>query len=92
MTKRQKTKVDSNILLLDVPKMIIEKYKGMSVNDQVLPILSNQKINAYLKEVGDLCEVDKELTFHLARHTFATIVSFLIIQLILSNLQFGKSQ
>jgi len=92
MTKRQKTKVDSNILLLDVPKMIIEKYKGKSVNDQVLPILSNQKMNAYLKEVGDLCEIDKELTFHLARHTFATIVSFLIIRLILSNLQLCKSQ
>ena len=75
MTKRQKTKVDSNILLLNVPKMIIEKYKGKSVNDQVLPILSNQKMNAYLKEVGDLCEVDKELTFHLARHTFATTVT-----------------
>jgi len=75
MTKRQKTKVDSNILLLDVPKMIIEKYKGKSVNDQVLPILSNQKMNAYLKEVGDLCEVDKELTFHLARHTFATTIT-----------------
>jgi integrase len=92
MTKRQKTKVDSNILLLDVPKMILEKYKGKSVNDYVLPILSNQKMNAYLKEIGDLCEIDKELTFHLARHTFATIVSFLIIQLISSNLQFEKSQ
>jgi len=75
MTKRQKTKVDSNILLLDVPKMILEKYKGKSINDQVLPILSNQKMNAYLKEVGDLCEVDKELTFHLARHTFATTIT-----------------
>jgi len=75
MTKRQKTKVDSKILLLDVPKMIIEKYKGKSVNDQVLPILSNQKMNAYLKEVGDLCEIDKELTFHLARHTFATTIT-----------------
>jgi len=75
MTKRQKTKVDSNILLLDVPKMILEKYKGKSVNDHVLPILSNQKMNAYLKEIGDLCEIDKELTFHLARHTFATTIT-----------------
>lgn len=75
MTKRQKTKVESNILLLDVPKMIIEKYKGKSVNGQVLPILSNQKMNAYLKEIGDLCEIDKELTFHLARHTFATTIT-----------------
>jgi site-specific recombinase XerD len=75
MTKRQKTKIESNILLLDVPKMIIEKYKGKSINGQVLPILSNQKMNAYLKEVGDLCEIDKELTFHLARHTFATTIT-----------------
>jgi len=88
MTKRQKTKVESNILLLDVPKMILHKYKGVSPNDKLLPILSNQKMNAYPKEVGDLCEVDKELTFHLARHTFATLVSFLIIRLILSNLKF----
>ena len=75
MTKRQKTKIESNILLLDVPKMILEKYKGISPIDKLLPILSNQKMNAYLKEVGDLCEVDKELTFHLARHTFATTIT-----------------
>jgi site-specific recombinase XerD len=75
MTKRQKTKVESNILLLDVPKMILDKYKGKSPNNQLLPILSNQKMNAYLKEVGDLCEIDKELTFHLARHTFATTIT-----------------
>ena len=75
MTKRQKTNVQSNILLLDVPKMVLNKYKGASPNDKLLPILSNQKMNAYLKEVGDLCEVDKELTFHLARHTFATTVT-----------------
>jgi len=54
--------------------------------------LSNQKMNSYLKEIGDVCEIDKELTFHLARHTFATIVSFSIIQLILSNLQLEKTQ
>jgi len=92
MTKRQKTKIESNILLLDVPKMILEKYKGISPNDKLLPILSNQKMNAYLKEIGDVCEIEKELTFHLARHTFATFVSFLSIQLILSNLQLEKSQ
>jgi len=75
MTKRQKTKVESNILLLDVPKMILEKYKGVSPNDKLLPILSNQKMNSYLKEIGDVCEIDKELTFHLARHTFATTIT-----------------
>jgi site-specific recombinase XerD len=75
MTKRQKTKVESNILLLDVPKMILEKYKGVSPNDKLLPILSNQKMNSYLKEIGDVCEIDKELTFHIARHTFATTIT-----------------
>jgi len=75
MTKRQKTKVESNILLLDVPKMILDKYKGKSPNNQLLPILSNQKMNSYLKEIGDVCEIDKELTFHLARHTFATTIT-----------------
>ena len=75
MTKRQKTKVESNILLLDVPKMILDKYKGKSPNNQLLPILSNQKMNSYLKEIGDICEIDKELTFHLARHTFATTIT-----------------
>ena len=75
LTKRQKTKVESNILLLDVPKMILDKYKGKSLNNQLLPILSNQKMNSYLKEIGDICEIDKELTFHLARHTFATTIT-----------------
>jgi len=75
MTKRQKTKIESNILLLDVPKMILDKYKGKSLNNQLLPILSNQKMNSYLKEIGDVCEIDKELTFHLARHTFATTIT-----------------
>ncbi|HEY5592973.1 MAG TPA: site-specific integrase [Paludibacter sp.] len=75
MTKRQKTNVQSNILLLDVPKMILEKYKGKAIDNKLLPILSHQKMNAYLKEIGDVCEIDKEITFHLARHTFATTIT-----------------
>jgi len=70
MTKRQKTNVQSNILLLDVPKMILDKYKGKLPDNKLLPILSNQKMNAYLKEIGDICEIDKELTFHIARHSY----------------------
>jgi site-specific recombinase XerD len=72
MTKRQKTDVQSNIPLLDVPRRILEKYKGTLPNGMVLPVPSNQKMNAYLKEIGDLCGIGKNLTFHLARHTFAT--------------------
>jgi site-specific recombinase XerD len=72
MTKRQKTNVQSNIPLLDIPKQILEKYRGTLPNEAILPIASNQKMNAYLKEIGDVCNISKSLTFHLARHTFAT--------------------
>ena len=75
MTKRQKTDVNSNIPLLEVPKMILAKYKGKLPEGKILPISSNQKMNAYLKEIGDLCEIKKSLTFHLARHTFATTIT-----------------
>lgn len=73
MTKRQKTKISTNIILLDIPKMIIAKYASARKNGKLLPILSNQKMNSYLKEIGDICEIKKNLTFHLARHTFATM-------------------
>ncbi len=73
MTRRQKTNIPSNILLLDIPLMIIDKYKGKTTKNRLLPILSNQKMNSYLKEIADLCGIKKNLTFHLARHTFATM-------------------
>lgn len=76
MTKRQKTDVPTNVLLLDIPRMIIEKYKEAMADDEnerLLPVLSNQKMNAYLKEIADICGIEKRLSFHLARHTFATM-------------------
>lgn len=73
MTRRQKTNIPSNILLLDIPLMIIDKYKGKTTKGKLLPILSNQKMNSYLKEIADLCGIKKNLTFHAARHTFATM-------------------
>ena len=68
ITKRQKTNTDVNVPLLDIPKMILEKYKGKLPNGKVLPIISNQKLNAYLKEIADVCEIKKNLTFHTAKH------------------------
>ena len=44
-------------------------------NARLLPVISNQKLNAYLKEIADVCGIKKKLTFHLARHTFATTVT-----------------
>lgn len=77
-THRQKTESASKIPILPVTQMIIDKHENHPQaigNDKLLPILSNQKMNAYLKEIAGLCEIDKELTFHIARHTFATTVT-----------------
>lgn len=77
-THRQKTESASKIPILPVTQIIIDKYENHPQcvsNDKLLPILSNQKMNAYLKEIAGLCEIDKELTFHIARHTFATTVT-----------------
>lgn len=71
--KREKTDVSFSIPLLDVPKKILEKYEGTLPENRILPVPSNQKMNAYLKEIGALCGIDKEISFHLARHTFATL-------------------
>ena len=77
-THRQKTESASKIPILPVTQMIIEKYENHpQCNNEykLLPILSNQKMNAYLKEIAGVCEIEKELTFHIARHTFATTVT-----------------
>ena len=77
-THRQKTESASKIPILPVTQMIIDKYSDhpQSINeDKLLPILSNQKMNAYLKEIAGVCEIEKELTFHIARHTFATTIT-----------------
>ena len=75
---RTKTDTRSNIPLLPIASAILEKYEDhpQVVNqDKLLPLLSNQKMNSYLKEIADACGINKELTFHIARHTFATTVT-----------------
>jgi site-specific recombinase XerD len=78
MACRQKTEVPTRIPLLGICKDIIEKYQHhpKCCNEKkLLPVTSNQKMNAYLKEIADVCGIKKILTFHLARHTFATTVT-----------------
>ena len=73
---REKTGEMSIIPMLAVPRKIAEKYAEHPVvlqKDVVLPVITNQKMNAYLKEIADLARVEKHLTTHLARHTFATL-------------------
>lgn len=76
--QRQKSTTPSPVPLLPVVLSIVEKYKNHPrclCGDRVLPIFTNQKMNEYLKEIADLCQISKKLTFHTARHTFATTVT-----------------
>ena len=63
---------------MPVAQQIIEKYKDhpQCINqEKLLPILTNQRMNSYLKEIADVCGISKVLTFHIARHTFATTIT-----------------
>lgn len=78
MANRVKTGAPFKIPLLPKAATLIDKYKDhYRTNDtsSLLPKLSNQKLNSYLKEIADLCGIKKNLTFHMARHTFATTVT-----------------
>jgi integrase len=70
--KRQKTQKELSIPLLPKAKKILKKYASKS--DQLLPLTSNARFNAYLKEIADVVGIEKRLTHHMARRTFATTV------------------
>ena len=70
--RRVKTGVLSRIPLLPVAKLILDKYKG---GDKLLPIQDPADINKYLKDIAILCNINKRITFHTSRHTFATTVT-----------------
>ena len=75
---RSKTNNRCRIPILPKAKEILEKYKNYPKNhnkDLLLPVLTNQKMNSYLKELGDICSINKSITMHMARHTFATSVT-----------------
>lgn len=77
--ERVKTNVTATIPILAPAKMILEKYypnwKNADPETRIFHTLSNQKLNSYLKEVADVCGIDKQISFHIARHTFATTVT-----------------
>lgn len=75
-TAREKTEQAVKIPILPKAKQIINKYREQSEwSKLVLPVYSNQKTNKYLKEIAILLRIQKKLTFHVARHTFATTVT-----------------
>ena len=78
ITKRQKTNTPTRVPLLSSTLALLEKYAKHPVcqnTGKVFPVSSNQKMNEYLKEIAGLCGINKELTYHIARHTFATTVT-----------------
>lgn len=71
--KRKKTDVMSYIPLLPIPIQLIGKYQNAKNEELVFNTYTNQKTNEYLKEIAEVCGIRKNLIFHLARHSFATL-------------------
>ena len=73
-TRRQKTSVEVNVKLLDIPLQILDKYSGLSRNEYLFPIPSHVYCCNLLKTIMKKCGIDKHVTWHVARHTMATVV------------------
>ncbi|CAN5159576.1 site-specific integrase [soil metagenome] len=76
-TKREKTQQSIKIPLLVSAQEIIKKYQGQNFKEtkEIFPVISNQKINKYLKDIMNSIDIRKKITFHSARHTFATVIT-----------------
>lgn len=77
-TNRQKTKSPVKVPLLAMAQILIDKYQNhpmTQITETLFPVITNEKVNLYLKEIADACGIKKNLTFHMARHTFATTVT-----------------
>lgn len=73
ITRRQKTSVESNVRLLDVPLRLVEKYRGTLPDGRLFPVPSNNCCNENLRHLAARCGIRTHLTFHVGRHTFATL-------------------
>ncbi|KAA6324982.1 Tyrosine recombinase XerD [termite gut metagenome] len=73
-TDRQKTKTTFHVKLLNIPVQIMERYRGLATGDNVFPSMSLGQVNVGLKKVAKKCDINRTLTFHMSRHTFATTV------------------
>lgn len=72
---RQKTKIEFEIPLLDLPLQIIKKYSDTASDSRLLPMYCNSNMNLYLKEIARICKINRPLVFHAARHTYATEIT-----------------
>ena len=73
--KRKKTGTPCHIPLMEIPLQLIEKYKGIAKEDKLFPMLSGCKTSIYLRQIAKECGIDKRVTFHMARHTYASEIT-----------------
>ncbi|MEI7829697.1 MAG: site-specific integrase [Prolixibacteraceae bacterium] len=76
--EREKTGVRASIPIIPTAQAIIDKYKddpACQIENKLIPVISNQRLNSYLTEIAVLCEINKNITMHIGRHTFATTVT-----------------
>ncbi len=73
--KRKKTGTPCHIPLLEIPLQLIEKYRGLAKDGKLFPMISCSKTNIYLKRIATECDIDKRVTFHMARHCYASVVT-----------------
>jgi site-specific recombinase XerD len=73
--KRKKTGAPCHIPLLEIPIKLIEKYRGLAKDGKLFPMISCSKTNIYLKRIAAECKIDKRITFHMARHCYASVVT-----------------
>ncbi len=74
IVRRKKTNTSSNIRLLEIPLKILEKYKGTGSDGYIFPMPTNHSCNGYLRKIAKKAKIDKRVTFHMARHSFATML------------------
>lgn len=73
--KRKKTGAPCHIPLLEIPIQLIEKYRGLAKDGKLFPMISCSKTNIYLKRIASECSINKRITFHMARHCYASVVT-----------------
>lgn len=74
-SKRQKTGTDFHVPLLELPLQIIEKYRGLNKNGKMFVMLSCSKTNGNLKKITKMCGIERNITFHMARHSYASLIT-----------------
>ena len=72
---RQKTGTPFHVPLLELPLELIEKYRGITKNGRLFPMLSCSKTNINLKKIAAICGINRRVTFHQARHTYASVIT-----------------